>query len=105
MKSYKRFLEGLLDQLVEAIRDCENREFHHMELTTAEWRDYNRLCGWATEVHERMSHYAKAKRTKFQYSPPAIEAPTSVLAGQLDFDIDRERGPEPSGPDGDPESV
>ena len=105
MKTYRSFLIGLLDELVEAIRICETREFHHFTGDTEEWKVYNRLCGWANEIHERLQFYAKTKRTKFQYVAEAAPAAPSLLGGYADFERYGERGPGYDGLAGDSESV
>ena len=105
MMRYKRFLEVLLNELVEAIRECENVEWHHMPPTLVEWQHYNRLCQWATTVHGRLSHYATVKKTKFAYVPPALPEAPSFLGRQLNFGGNGERDDGHPRPLGDAESV
>ena len=61
LKNYRRFLQGLRDELAEAIADAENLEWHHMGEATPGWRHYQRLVTWQVEVEERMDHYDDIK--------------------------------------------
>ena len=61
MKSYQRFLYESHEQLVEAIAEAENNEWHHKGPGSPEYGHYLRLNTWEAEVMERMVHYAAAK--------------------------------------------
>ena len=76
IKSYRTFLMELGSELVEAMGECENLEWHHAEVTSDHFRHYNRLCTWAWEIAERLSYYDhyKAKRPAWvQRDVPAAE--------------------------------
>ena len=55
MKTYGRFLSELLDDLVMALAEAENNEWHHSEMATLEGQCYNRLCTWINEVTRRQA--------------------------------------------------
>ena len=61
MKDYRRFLLVLHEQLVDAIADAENMQWHHLNADTNEFKHYMRLITWQEEINERMVYYATAK--------------------------------------------
>ena len=75
IKSYRTFLLELGQELLEALRDCENYGWHHSEASTPEWQHYNRLFTWLDELSERASYYdhVKAKR------PGWVQRETAIL--------------------------
>ena len=64
MRSYSTFIRKLEDEMVEAVRQVENLEWHHLPERTDEYQHYVRLLTWATEVSERRVRfdYIKAGR-------------------------------------------
>ena len=64
IKNYRRFLQELSLDLVGAIADAENKEWHHMAVGTSEFQVYMRLNTWMTEVEERLAYYDATKGPK-----------------------------------------
>ena len=62
MSSYEDWLEETQAELQEAIRECENEGYHHMEEGTLEARTYLRLHTWLSAVVERSDRMKYGKR-------------------------------------------
>ena len=75
IKTYRRYLKGLRDELVEAIAECENMGFHHMAADTPEWKHFNRICGWAAELHERCEWYDNTQAAHGRRNPQKVSDP------------------------------
>ena len=60
---YRRFLDGLIDELVDAMMDCENHQWHHLGPEAPEFQHYNRVVGWLDLITERRKYY-DAERTR-----------------------------------------
>ena len=60
MKSYRRFLMDLHEELVRAILEAEDQEWHHWGELTVEFQHYVRLNTWAKELSERRQHLDNA---------------------------------------------
>ena len=62
VQNYRRFLERALDELIDALREAENANWHHED--AGPWfSHYQRLITWAEEVHHRLRVYNASKRT------------------------------------------
>ena len=62
MDNYRTFLRRIIDELLEAIRECENSEWHHRPEGSAEWQHYNRLWTWMQEIEIRLQRYDGATK-------------------------------------------
>ena len=62
MRSYEEFLDKLLDDLVKALAEGENREWHHLPPGDPRYQIYLRLSTWAVEVSERNDRYANSRK-------------------------------------------
>ena len=93
MESYSAHLDRSHSELVEALRECENWQFHHAEPGTAEFAHYNRLLMMVDVVEERMNWYDAAKGR-----PSRLQGPTErgLLEG---YDSGLNGGRERSEPD------
>ena len=54
MRSYPMFLELLLEQLQESVRQAENAGWHHEAAGTPTRFHYDRVCTWLAEIEERL---------------------------------------------------
>ena len=68
MESYRTFLKGLLDGLVDAIQEAENLGWHHEQSGSPMWEytHYLRLKTWCEEVDDRLKYYDYAKGSNHQ---------------------------------------
>ena len=48
--------------MVDALGEMENLSYHHKGHQTTEWKLYNRMIGWLTELERRMIHYATTRK-------------------------------------------
>ena len=60
IQNYKAFLDRFADELMEALREAENLEWHHAG-DTAAGRHYNVLVSWLATINERRSWYDAVK--------------------------------------------
>ncbi len=102
MKSYRTFLRDLGSELLDAIGVAENLEWHHLPLDTEEWKCYNRLCTWITEIADRLIWYddvktnAKTGRPRYTQAQAVLDRHISFRgrfrsgAGQQRLDVDPE---------------
>ena len=60
IKSYRRFLLDLIDELGEAMRQAEEQLWHHAIDGTPEKLHYIRLVTWTNEVSGRIRWYNDA---------------------------------------------
>jgi len=81
MRSYRNFLWNLGDQLMEAIRQAEEEEWHHLDLDDARYLCYNRLVTWMVEVGERAQHYVNVKGQKPRRHEVALPGWSSTSEG------------------------
>ena len=56
-KAYLTYLEDTHEQLVEAIREAENEQWHHEAPSTPGGKIYARLLTWLDEVERRRAWY------------------------------------------------
>ncbi len=59
MRSYRRFLEGLLAEVRDALQEAENMGWHHGGGDAES--HYLRLLTWASELQERKEYYDATK--------------------------------------------
>ena len=62
MKFYKAYIDGLAEELSEAIGEAENAEWHHRPEGDSARNHYYRLITWLEEVNERRVFYDDAKK-------------------------------------------
>ena len=103
MQGYRSFLYGLLDTLVECVREAENMGWHHLPDGHPSWMHYLRLLTAAQGVHERIVRYDAIKaRSQPTGRWTGIQAPASQdamvgYANQLHLDAERAVHPELTG--------
>ena len=61
MQSFRKFIRGLEDILVDAVRQAELQEWHHLPTESEQFQHYLRLCTWAEEVAGRRARYDAIK--------------------------------------------
>ena len=59
---YLKDLEELRDDLIEALRDSENSEWHHAAARTPEAEVYRRLKTWISYLEDRISVLQEAEK-------------------------------------------
>ena len=104
MQSYRSFLMKIGTELLDAVREAENLEWHHLDKNRAEWLHYVRLGTWLAQVAERLGYYddikAKNRPPERKWTPAQ-----DVVDRYLDKRIDAERDPRQLGFDGDPKPI
>jgi len=61
---YERFIKRLHEQLVAAIGEAENCEWHHLPQEDPRAAHYCRLLTWATELEERVKYYDHVQKRR-----------------------------------------
>ena len=90
MLKYRTFLMELGEDLLEAIRECENWEFHHAPPESVEWQHYLRLATWMEEVAARLAHYGNSKSRQTKYTSPVLPTWTQENNSMVRHDRQRE---------------
>ena len=80
MQSYRRFLIGLGESLLDAVREAENLEWHHASASSEQFTHYNRMVGWLQLVGERLLAYDAHKARTAWRKLRALPDETSVHA-------------------------
>ena len=62
MKNYASFIRELHDELIEAVRESEEWQFHHAERGIPEFTHYDRLVVMLSHVGERRMWYDNATK-------------------------------------------
>ena len=104
MKSYRSFLISLGSEMLEALRECENLEYHHKGEATPEFQHYLRLATWLDELATRLAYYDDVKAKK----RPEVRVRTTakdVVDRHLSLRADSERDARQHRLDGDAQSV
>ncbi len=76
MKNYRRYLEDQQAELIQAIEDAENLQWHHAD-RGPQYDHYTRLMTWAQELHERGVWYDHIKALP-ERELPAVLRPKEI---------------------------
>ena len=59
---YRRFMVELCEELLDAVAECENFEFHHKEDKSLEYKHWERLVTMFGHARQRIAFYDAAKK-------------------------------------------
>ena len=72
MLNYRRFLNKLTSELLDALAESENAEWHHLEETDPRWVHYQRLATWSAELNERCVQYDYVQAANSTKNPKKV---------------------------------